>query len=267
MGALIAPDPYANNDKGAKVPLTDSLADQVEETVLHMKTGDPNRLPTFTDFANPDYYVETVPSTCPPPTSTETATSDPCVVIDPEYAWNHGDVAPEINTNWVAFVGPGVTARGVDSTTWADETDVRPTIMALLGLHDDYVSDGRVLISDVSRALLPATYANAAKFTQLLDMENAYKQVNADVGAFGLSTLAASTKALESTSAGDVVYRTIEHDIARLGNERDALAAKISQALYGLEFQQQPIASALLQSWTNQANSLIKQAEELATTG
>jgi hypothetical protein len=37
-----------------------------------------------------------------------------------------------------------VTARGVDSSTFADETDMRPTILALTGLEDDYQSDGRV---------------------------------------------------------------------------------------------------------------------------
>lgn len=264
MGAIVAPDPYANKGAGATVPLTRYLADQVEETVLHMNTGDPHRLPTFTDFANPDYYISTGPSTCPAPTASETATGDPCVVIDPQYAWNHGDIAPVINTNWVGFVGPGVTARGVDARTWADETDVRPTMMALLGLHDDYVSDGRVLVGDVSRALLPGAYSRPDKFAQLVQLENAYKQVNADVGAFAVATLKASTRALESSSHGDEIYRAIEHRIASLGGQRDALAARISDALYDLEFEHQPIASDAAQRWINQANALIAQASALA---
>jgi hypothetical protein len=264
MGAIVAPDPYVNRGAGATVPLTRYLADQVEETVLHMNTGDPHRLPTFTDFANPDYYISTGPSTCPAPTASETATGDPCVVIDPQYAWNHGDIAPVINTNWVGFVGPGVTARGVDARTWADETDVRPTMMALLGLHDDYVSDGRVLVGDVSRALLPGAYSRADKFAQLVQLENAYKQVNADVGAFAVATLKASTRALESSSHGDEIYRAIEHRIASLGGQRDALAARISEALYDLEFEHQPIASDAAQRWINQANALIAQASALA---
>ena len=264
MGAIVAPDPYANNDAGATVPLTHYLADQVEEAVLHMNTGDPNRLPTFTDFANPAFYISTGPSTCPATTASETATSDPCVVINPQYAWNHGDIAPEINTNWLGLVGPGVTARGVDAKTWADETDVRPTMMALLGLHDDYVSDGRVLVGDVSRALLPGAYSSGKQFGQLLELENAYKRVNADVGAFAVATLTASTLALESRSHGDEVYRAIERGIARLGSERDALAARISEALYDLEFEHQAIASDAAQQWTNQANALIAQAWALA---
>jgi hypothetical protein len=39
----------------------------------------------------------------------------------------------------------------------ADDTDIRPTMMALLGLHDDHVSDGRVLLEDVSRSPPPST--------------------------------------------------------------------------------------------------------------
>jgi len=169
----------------------------------------------------------------------------------------------DLEQNWVGFVGPGVTARGVDATTWADETDVRPTLMALLGLHDDYVSDGRVLVEDVSRSLLPGTYANGARYGQLVKLENAYKQVNADVGVFGIATLRASTKALESASPGDTTYRSIERQIGQLGNERDALAAHISQALYELEFDHQAISADLTRAWTNQANALIVQAPEL----
>ena len=55
-------------------------------------------------------------------------------------------------------------------------------------------------------------------------LESAYKQLNADVGVFGLATLQASTKALESTSPGDATYRSIEGALASWASERDALA-------------------------------------------
>ena len=136
-------------------------------------------------------------------------------------------------------------------------------MMALLGLHDDYVSDGRVLLEDVSRSLLPAAYANGARFGQLVKLENAYKQLNADVGVFAIATLRASTRALESTSPGDATYRSIERQLARLGSERDALAGQISQALYDLEFDHRVISTGATWTWTNQANALIVQASEL----
>jgi hypothetical protein len=136
-------------------------------------------------------------------------------------------------------------------------------MMALLGLHDDYISDGRVLVEDVSRALLPTVDRNGERYSQLLALESAYKQLNADVGVFGLATLQASTKALESTSPGDETYRAIERALVRLGSKRDALAARISEALNDLEFGGEVIPSGAVQSWTNQANALMVQASEL----
>jgi len=34
---------------------------------------------------------------------------------------------------------------GVDHGVWTDHTDTRPTVLALLGLKDDYRADGRVI--------------------------------------------------------------------------------------------------------------------------
>ncbi|MBV8445129.1 MAG: hypothetical protein JOZ92_04355, partial [Candidatus Dormibacteraeota bacterium] len=155
---------------------------------------------------------------------------------------------------------------GVDSSTWADETDVRPTLMALTGLSDDYVSDGRVLFEDVSRSLLPPAYGDPGRRDTLADLEYAYKQINADVGAFGVATLEASTKALESTSAGDHTYWDIENALATLGAKRDALARNIAEALYDLEFHQQPIANDTAADWTARANALIAAAAELGAS-
>ena len=40
------------------------------------------------------------------------------------------------------MVGPGVKKSADDSTTWADHTDTRPTMLSLVGLDDTYVHDG-----------------------------------------------------------------------------------------------------------------------------
>ena len=253
MAGLQAFDQHANNDAGATVSVTNYLADQVEESILHFDTADPNRLPTFTDFAKPDFFIFKGSSNC--------TTSSPCDSVNGAFAWNHGDVAPEINTNWVAFAGRGVTARGVDSTTWADETDVRPTLMALLGLTDDYSSDGRVLVTDVNPAVLPATFSDSTRYRDLLDLENAYKQLNGDVGAFGLATLAASTTALSSTST--TTYSNIENELTQLDGQRDALAAQIVSLLNSIEFQHQGASATQLEQLTAQANQLIADAEAL----
>ena len=128
-----------------------------------MITADPQRTPTLTMFALPDYFLFagaancilpciTVPTT--PPTST--------------FAWNHGGIQPEIATTWLGMVGPGVRNNG-DDGTWADHADVRPTMLDLVGLKDTYLHDGRVDrptpclggAADVERASRDAAAARA----------------------------------------------------------------------------------------------------------
>src|SRR5207245_1210546 len=69
--------------------------------------------------------------------------------------WHHGDIQPQITTTWLGLVGPGVRNLGVNSTIWSDHTDTRPTIMALVGLRDDYRHDGRVLLDVLNPAAVP----------------------------------------------------------------------------------------------------------------
>ena len=125
-----------------------------------MVNADPARTPTFAMFARPDYFLSTGPATC----------TGSCVTQNTGFAWDHGDYAAEINTNWLGVVGPGVAHLGLDGTaadagpnsagpdsgqitvpgsgttgTWVDETDIRPTLLYLAGLKDDYEHDGRVI--------------------------------------------------------------------------------------------------------------------------
>ena len=266
MSGLLAPDTYANNDTGGVIPVTNFLADQVEESILHFDTGDPSRLPTFTDFANPDFFIFKGGTTCSPLKSTQSDTVPPdpnhCAVVDPAFAWNHGDVGNDINNNWAAFVGPGVTARGVDATTWADETDIRPTILSLVGLHDDYTSDGRVLVEDVTHSVLADSFNDQKRYEDLVSLETAYKQLNADVGTFARATLQASTTALSSTSS--TTYTTIEDKLTQLDGQRDALAAQIETLLNGVEFDRENLDMHQAEALTAEANQLIADAQALA---
>jgi len=43
------------------------------------------------------------------------------------FAWNHGDIQDEIARPGSGYVGQGVDQSGIDSATWSDHTDVRPT--------------------------------------------------------------------------------------------------------------------------------------------
>ncbi len=212
--------------------------DDVGLKALHMITGDPNRTPTFVMFANTNYYFQG---------------QGPIVQQSPGYAWNHGGVAPEINTTWVGFVGPGVKNNGIDYVTWTDETDIRPTILQLAGLQDDYVHDGRVLVEDLHQSAIPAS-ARGVEFQLLAAV---YKQLNATLGAFGQQTLSISTKALASGSTtDDSKYQSLENQLSALTTQRDSIAAQMRTALDGAEFGGQPLQPL-------QTLQLVLQSEEV----
>ena len=240
LGQLTAVNPITNlTDK-----LTNYLADPVEMKVLHMVTADPARTPTLTMFANPNYYLYTGAANC----------TSPCIAEEAAFAWNHGDVSPDVNTTWLGMVGPGVRHVGVDSTTWSDHTDIRPTMMALLGLKDDYSHDGRLLFEE----LQPSAVSEAVREHKatLLQLARVYKQLDASVGEFGLSTLAISTQAIESNSTGDSAYTQLENKLISLGNQRDGLALQMITMLENAEFNNQSINQ-------EQANHLISQGQNL----
>jgi hypothetical protein len=248
---------------GGSVRLTSYLADPVEMNILHMVTGDPKRTGTFALFANPDFWLSSGPATCG--SSPGSSPGSSCV-SEPsgQDAWNHGDVSPSINTTWLGLAGPGVAHAGVDSAIWSDHTDIQPTMMALLGLHDDYTPDG-VVLGDVIEptALPPAMLSN---YPTLRKLGQVYTQLEAAVGKFGLDTLAASTRALTSNSPGDATYTTIEGQLTSLSDARDALAGQIQALLTGAEFGGQPLSTSKEGSkLIGQANALLAQAGALGS--
>jgi len=241
LAALTALNPISGNTD----TLTQFMADPVEMKLLHMVTADPARTPTVTMFANPDYFLFAGAPNC----------NSPCVVESPGFAWNHGDVQKEITTTWLGMVGPGVRRQGVDRETWSDHTDIRPTILSLTGLLDDYSHDGRVLAEVMRSGSLPSGIRrNPLAFTLLAQ---AYKQLNAPVGQFGRATLATSTKAL---AGDDRTYNRLEDRLASLGSQRDALAAQIIQKLEAAEFSNQPLDWPTTFGLLAQANRLIERA-------
>jgi hypothetical protein len=215
-------DPYA--DPNNPTPLTKFLADPVEEKTLHMVNADPRRTPTFTLFANPDYFLSTFNVNCP-----DAAHSVP-VCIDYHFAWSHGDATEDIGRTWLGFVGPGVRNLGQTSRIWSDHTDVQPTMLSLLGLRTSYEPDGRVL----TQALSSGNKHHGATLVVLGDV---YKQITAPFGRFAGDTLAASTRALASGSAtDDSRYTAVEGRIQALTQRRDALAAQMRTLLTNAAF-------------------------------
>jgi hypothetical protein len=238
---------------GKTVKLTNYLADPVEMNLLHMVTGDPKRTGTFALFANPDFYLSGGPASCGSSCVSEPAGQD---------AWNHGDVATAINTTWLGLVGPGVAHLGLDKSLWSDHTDIQPTMMALLGLKDDYTPDGVVLSGVIKPAARPS--GMLLEYPTLRTLGNVYTQLEAAVGQFGLATLAASTRALASDSPGDATYTSIESQLTALGTARDTLASQMQTMLMGAEFGGTPIDGTAALALITQGRSLLTQAATLA---
>jgi hypothetical protein len=240
-------------------------ADPTVEQLLHFVNADPNRTPSFDVFPRPDFYLSSGTSdSCGSGTTPGNAYMK-CSFVTRRYAWNHGYYAPEIDNTWLGLVGPGVANKGVDGSTaaqgpssanganstpqlvtsisnpgtWADHTDIAPTIMALTGLTPDYVPDGRVLVEDMTN---PPGKAGQPKFEQLAVC---YKQLNSSVGEFGTDMLVLDTNALKTgSSTDDSTYASVLKQITSLGAARDALATQIKNDLFGAEFQNVPIPGA-----------------------
>jgi hypothetical protein len=241
LAAVTAVNPITGNTD----QVTQFMADPVEMKILHMITADPARTPTLTMFADPNYFLFQGAANC----------TAPCVTENPAFAWNHGDVQSDITTTWLGMVGPGVRRAGIDRHTWSDHTDIRPTMLALLGLSDDYGHDGRVLAEDLNFRALPRAMRDSLVSFELLAA--AYKQINAPLGRLGLATLATSTRAL---SGSDTTYNRLENRLTSLGDRRDALARQIIQLLEGAAFGNQRIDFGQTVRLLVQANRLLQQA-------
>jgi hypothetical protein len=248
--------------------ITKYQAGALEQRVLHLQTADPLRTPTYTLFPMPDYFF---------------GTSGANVAVNPAFAWDHGYYSPNIDITWAGVAGPGVAVKGVDGPqpadgnephdpnslntvpdaskvgTWVEETDLRPTLLHLVGLHDDYQTDGRVIsqvLADPSRSLTASEKLAAA-----------YQQLNSSVGAFATDTLLADSAALASGSAADdSAYQIEQARLRRLADARDALAGRL-KVLLSRAADGQPPPPALGTAGLAAANALLGQAHQLAESG
>ncbi len=201
-GSVTATNPYTNVSE----VVDNYLADQAQMKLLHMQTADPKRNSTFTMFAKPDYFLFAGAPNC----------NSPCISVNPLFNWNHGDIAPEINTTWLGVVGPDVRNLGVTADLWTDHSDIRPTLMALTGLQDDYAHQGRPIAE-----IMTETEQGSNQLAAV------YKQINAPVGQLSLDSIRFATRAMLSTSSGDQTYTNADATISGWNARRDALAAQM----------------------------------------
>jgi hypothetical protein len=245
-------NPYTNQDEHN---IMVALADKTEMKTLHMITADPMRTPTFTPFADPDwFFFASGTGTC----ATQAACASIPARTSQSFAWNHGDIQDEIASTWVGAVGPGVRNAG-DYAGWTDHTDVRPTMLTLLGLHDDYGSDGRPVTPVLESNAVPATLQTS----DALALGDMLKRIDAPFGEFAMNTLKASTVALASNTTNDNRYTTLEKSIAQVTDQRDQVVDGIKALLAGAGLGQ-PIDHNSAQQLLDRAQGLLGRAAGLA---
>ena len=244
-----------NQVTGANVPLTSHIADAVDQKLLHMTTTDPLRTPSFTDFADPTFFYQT--GTCPASNA-----NAGCPTVSNAFAWKHGGDQPEVDRTWLGVVGATVQNLGQTGSVWSDHTDIRPTMLSILGLPSDYVQDGRALTELMNPGSVPS--AVFAHLTAYQDLAGAYKQLDAAVGQFGHDSELVSTTAAESVSPGDGVAQGFDQQLQSCLTQRDTLATQIRSTLDGAVFNGSAISDSQAQSMTDQANSLIGNMHTLS---
>ncbi len=249
-GALLGFD-IVDGPNGNTNNVTQALADQGEQALLHMVTADPNRTPNFILFANPDYFLSASGKTTPLCMPQQNAAS--CFVEGAGFAWNHGDFQPQITNTWLGIAGPHVQNLGPTGTFFSDHTDIRPTLMSLTGLTDDYAHDGRTLIEVMTDDALPSGIVkHRASFSQLASI---YKAINAPLGPVGMKSLQDATAAIEGS---DGAYLGFQAQLKAFTNERNTIAGHMSQMLEASEFGGAPFNDIAAQVQVNLGQSLLQ---------
>jgi hypothetical protein len=233
-----------NPQTGNTDTLTRFLADPVELKLQHMITGDPLRTPTYIMFGDPDYFFQTFGAD---------------VKVNPGFAWNHGGVAPEINNTYLAIAGPGVKVKGVTDAVWSDHTDIRPTLLSLVGLKDDYASQGRVLAEDLLPWALPDGIRDSGD--EFAVLAAAYKRINAPLGELGMASLKVSTAAL---AGDDDTYKRLEDQLKLITVARNALAEAMFDRLSAAEFGGKHVSQGDEHALVQQADALVDFVNDLA---
>ena len=245
FNALLATNPITGNTDR----LSSLLADQAEMKLLHMVTKSSARTPTFTMFGNDDYFFFTGKgSDCAQPPA--------CVVEETGFAWNHGDFQKEITRAWLGVVGPGINNLGRNDDVFSDHADVRPTMMALLGLTDDYVHDGRVIAEWIHQGALPSGIRRGRE--DFVELAAIYKQLNAPLGQLGRASMVFANR---SITAGDKVYSRYLDKIGDITEDRNELVDQIKQVLNAAAFHNRPVDGDDL---GRRAKGLIDRVQDLA---
>src|SRR5712671_4863172 len=247
LDALVATNPMTGNtDKLSKL-----LADQAEMKLLHMVTSSPARTPTLTMFGDENYFFANA-------NGGACANQSDCIFVGPNFAWNHGDFQRDITRTWFAIVGPGVQRLGRHDAVFSDHTDVRPTMLALLGLKDSYMHDGRVLSEWIARTALPSGIRQGQE--NFVELAEVYKQLNAPLGELGRASMEYANRSITDV---DTAYARYLSKISDITNQRNSLAGEIKTVLDAAAFGNRPVDEGSEDGLGHRARALIDRVKDL----
>jgi hypothetical protein len=229
------------------------LADRAEVSVLHMMPASPERAPNFIMFGDTNYFNATTPG------STECAQPPACVTNNPNFPWSHAGVQPLASGSWFGLAGPGVAPLGQRDDLLSHHADLRPTMLALVGLADSYVDDGVVLAEALDANALPPELASGRD--AFIALARAYNTLNDPLGQFGRDSLVYATQAIKGSDTGYARYLAA---IGSIAARRDALAGEMKTRLAAAAFSHRPIDPADAQALIGRANTLMNEVEDLA---
>jgi arylsulfatase A-like enzyme len=241
MASLVAFDSVV----GANVPLMLAMGDGAEMSLLHMVTKDPARTPTFAYFANDDFFITAGSK------SVACTSIMACSDEQPGFNWSHGDFQQDITRTWLGMVGPGVRRLGRTGELFTDHTDIRPTLVSLSGLKDDYSHDGRVVFEILDHEALPISLRGHDE--TLSALAAAYKAINAPLGELGRKSLKIATAALTSDAT---TIDALDGPINDLTARRNAIAGDMIAMLEAAAFDNKSVDQ-------DAAMALIERAHEL----
>jgi hypothetical protein len=202
-------------------------------------------------FADPDYFLT---GSFPAPASCTASPLSSCFAETRNFAWNHGNFQQDIVRTWLGMVGPGVQHEGVTNALFTDHSDVRPTVLSLAGLRDDYAHDGRVIFEVLDDRVLP--HALRSHEETLHRLAVAYKSINAPVGPLGLGSLKFATAGI---AAADPVYARTSRSIEELTSTRNEIAGAMIAILERAAFENAPVDEARAQRLIDAAEGLLQE--------
>ena len=174
----------------------------------------------------------------------------------------HQTTSPDSNTTFLGIVGPGIAIKGIQNEAWSDPADTRPTMLALLGLKDDYVSQGRALIETFQVWALPSGMRDSSE--QFLQLAQEYKRINAPVAELSLITRRVSAAAL---AADETKRNNLQAQLQVIAALRNDLSDAMANLLNAAAFQGRRISDPEARQLVRSADDLTEYVKLLAANG